>query len=50
MGSHLDPDYITGANWDQLGDTLFLSVGVFLWSSLYWLFPSCSPGPSFPRW
>ncbi len=28
MGSHLDPDYITGANWDQLGDTLFFLWGV----------------------
>ena len=28
MGSHLDPDYISGANWDQIGDTLFFLWGV----------------------
>ena len=28
MGSHLDPDYISGANWAQLGDTLFYLWGV----------------------
>ena len=28
MGSHLDPDYISGENWAQLGDTLFYLWGV----------------------
>ena len=28
MGSHLDPDYISGENWAQLGDTLF-----YLWGA-----------------
>lgn len=28
MGSHLDPDYISGANWDQIGDALFFLWGV----------------------